>query len=133
MDPETGVFLALLGGFVVAACIYLVPAMVAGLRSHPKRWSVFLVNLFLGWTLVGWVVALSWALKRYPETTTAKSFFTSVAAANRGANTTPLARPELNRPAIGTVVTILGSIVVIGAGAILLVVALRTIAPGILG
>lgn len=48
MDPETGVFLALLGGFVVAACICLVPATVAGLRSHPKRWPVFLINLLSG-------------------------------------------------------------------------------------
>lgn len=28
---------------------------------------IFLVNLFLGWTLIGWVVALAWAHKK-PDT-----------------------------------------------------------------
>lgn len=30
------------------------------------RWTaaIFVVNLFLGWTLIGWVVALAWAVTK---------------------------------------------------------------------
>jgi len=32
-------------------------------RSKRNLGSIFLLNLFLGWTMVGWVVALVWAVK----------------------------------------------------------------------
>ena len=41
---------------------YLVPTSVAILRGHPKIGPILLVNLLLGWTLLGWAVALAWAL-----------------------------------------------------------------------
>jgi Superinfection immunity protein/zinc-ribbon domain len=31
--------------------------------NKPDFGSVLAINFFLGWTLVGWVVALAWALK----------------------------------------------------------------------
>jgi len=39
--------------------LYFVPAIIA----HNKRdfAAIFLVNLFLGWTVIGWIVALVWA------------------------------------------------------------------------
>jgi hypothetical protein len=41
---------------------YLVPTIIALLLEH-RRWpSIFVVNLLLGWTLIGWVVALAWAV-----------------------------------------------------------------------
>jgi hypothetical protein len=44
--------------------LYFAPAMAA--RKKPQYKSVLVLNFFLGWTLVGWVVALAWALKE-PE------------------------------------------------------------------
>lgn len=41
--------------------LYLLPALIANWRKHPNRNSVFLVNLFFGWTFIGWVMALIWA------------------------------------------------------------------------
>jgi hypothetical protein len=41
---------------------YLAPAAVAGHRRHRNSTGIFLVNLFFGWTLIGWVVALVWAV-----------------------------------------------------------------------
>jgi Superinfection immunity protein len=62
-DSDTGagsaIFLAVM--VVLSAAIYFIPTIVA--RGKPCSASVFVVNLFLGWTLVGWVVALAWALK----------------------------------------------------------------------
>ena len=41
--------------------IYFLPIFVAYLREHRNTASIAIVNLFLGWTLTGWVVALAWA------------------------------------------------------------------------
>jgi len=46
-------------GFVM----YFLPAIIALARSKRDLFSIFLLNLFLGWTMIGWVVALVWAVK----------------------------------------------------------------------
>jgi hypothetical protein len=47
--------------FVLGLGIYFVPSIVASNRMHRNRTAIFVLNLFLGWTLLGWVVALVWA------------------------------------------------------------------------
>jgi hypothetical protein len=47
--------------FAILLLIYLVPAFVATGRHHPNAAAIFLLDLFLGWTLIGWVVALVWS------------------------------------------------------------------------
>ena len=49
---------------------YMIPWMIACVRGVP-HWSVFWVNLLLGWTIVGWVVALIMSLKRQRYSVTA--------------------------------------------------------------
>jgi len=44
--------------------VYFLPAIVAGMRSHHSAGAIFVLNLLLGWTLLGWVVALVWAFTR---------------------------------------------------------------------
>ena len=39
----------------------MLPAIIAGARSHKSYGSVAVLNIFLGWTLIGWIVALSMA------------------------------------------------------------------------
>jgi hypothetical protein len=46
-------------GFVM----YFLPSIVGLARSKRNLGSIFLLNLFLGWTVVGWVVAMVWAVK----------------------------------------------------------------------
>ena len=49
--------------FVVGIlAIYFIPTIVAW--GKPQVRSVFLLNLFLGWSLIGWIIALLWALYR---------------------------------------------------------------------
>lgn len=43
------------------AIFYFLPAAIAGLRGHPHLKKIFLVNLFLGWSVIGWWVALIWS------------------------------------------------------------------------
>ena len=40
---------------------YMLPWAIAAVRDVP-HWSVFWVNLLLGWTIVGWIVALVMSL-----------------------------------------------------------------------
>ncbi|TFF33232.1 superinfection immunity protein [Mucilaginibacter psychrotolerans] len=49
----------LIGG-VISFFIYFLPSIL-GRRKHNFT-AIFLLNLFLGWTAVGWIVALIWAL-----------------------------------------------------------------------
>ena len=41
---------------------YFLPTLVAGLRGSARVWGVFLVNLLLGVTGIGWGAALIWAV-----------------------------------------------------------------------
>jgi hypothetical protein len=49
--------------FGVGFLLYFLPSIIALARSKRNTLSIFLLNFFLGWTLVGWVVALVWAVK----------------------------------------------------------------------
>jgi T4 superinfection immunity protein len=44
---------------VLAALLYFVPSLVALARAVPDRGMVVVLNVFLGWTFLGWVVALA--------------------------------------------------------------------------
>jgi pilus assembly protein TadC len=61
-----GVFLAGLGAFLIlfiilATVIYFLPSIIAFARHKKQRVAIFLLNLFLGATFVGWVIALVWS------------------------------------------------------------------------
>jgi hypothetical protein len=40
---------------------YMLPYLLAESHKHPHAPAIGALNLFLGWTLLGWVVALAWA------------------------------------------------------------------------
>lgn len=46
---------------VLGAGIYFLPGITASSRGNPASGGVWVLNIFLGWTLLGWVVALAWA------------------------------------------------------------------------
>ncbi|MGI9346308.1 MAG: superinfection immunity protein [Gammaproteobacteria bacterium] len=41
--------------------LYFLPTIISSAKKHPHNNAISLVNLFLGWTLVGWIVCLAWA------------------------------------------------------------------------
>ena len=59
--------------YVLIAVVYFLPAIVAWRRNCRAYYGIAVVNLFLGWTLVGWVVALAWAASGEKETVVPKS------------------------------------------------------------
>ena len=42
---------------------YFLPSIVALVRGKRDTLSICLLNFFLGWTLIGWIIALVWAFK----------------------------------------------------------------------
>jgi hypothetical protein len=46
-------------GFVM----YFLPSIIAFARSKRDSSSILVLNLLLGWTAIGWVIALIWAVK----------------------------------------------------------------------
>ena len=55
-------FILILG---IGLGIYLIPTIIAFARKVPSTLSVAVLNIFLGWSIIGFVVALVWALKNY--------------------------------------------------------------------
>jgi len=47
---------------VLLSCIYLLPMIIAMSRNHPNRSSIAVLNFFLGWTFLFWVIALALAV-----------------------------------------------------------------------
>jgi len=43
--------------------MYFLPTIIAGARSKRDVGAILVLNFFLGWTFIGWMVALVWALK----------------------------------------------------------------------
>lgn len=47
--------------FLIEA-LYFIPSIVADARGCTRDGEIFILNLFLGWTLLGWIAALVWAI-----------------------------------------------------------------------
>lgn len=48
---------------IAGVLFYFIPWVVAIVRSHPRRGAIALLTLLLGWTVIGWIIALIWAAK----------------------------------------------------------------------
>ena len=49
-------------GVLLCLTIYFLPTGIAIIRSRSNTGAIFVLDLFLGWTGIGWVVALVWAV-----------------------------------------------------------------------
>ena len=49
---------------VLGLCLYFLPSFIACSRKHLNREAVLVANLLLGWTGLGWVICLIWAVMR---------------------------------------------------------------------
>ncbi len=46
--------------------LYFLPAIIAAARQTHNATGVLLLNIFLGWTFIGWVIALVMAICSAP-------------------------------------------------------------------
>ncbi len=49
--------------FLIVLVLYFLPSVVAVVRKVTHQGSVVVINLFLGWTFIGWVIALAMACR----------------------------------------------------------------------
>jgi len=61
MHHLLGIFFFPLFGF--GCVMYFLPTLIAAMRNKTDVLTIFLVNFFLGWSVIGWIVCLVWALK----------------------------------------------------------------------
>ncbi len=47
---------------LIILSMYFIPTIVAVSRKHHNALAIGALNLFLGWTILGWIGALVWAL-----------------------------------------------------------------------
>lgn len=47
--------------YLIFAVLYFLPSMIALGRKHHNCAAIVLLNLFLGWTALGWIAALVWS------------------------------------------------------------------------
>ena len=66
-----GVVYGLTGLVTIALVVglYFAPTIVAAFKQRNIA-SIAVLNFFLGWTIIGWIIALVWALQDRPDTQT---------------------------------------------------------------
>lgn len=73
-DNETAIRIGSLVLVLACILIYFIPSIVGSRKKNSG--AIIALNLLLGWTLIGWVVALVWALtyeeKRWPQPQTSQ-------------------------------------------------------------
>lgn len=51
-------------GILISLGFYFIPSIIALIRKKRNKVAIIALNFLLGWSLIGWVVALVWALKK---------------------------------------------------------------------
>lgn len=51
-------------GFFLALLIYFIPTIIVMVTRHRSATPIVLLNLFAGWLLIPWIIALVWSLRR---------------------------------------------------------------------
>ena len=60
VDSRAGFLFLLVVAFVVAAITYAIPIFLAWTMGSPYLTAITLLDLLLGWTILGWIAALIW-------------------------------------------------------------------------
>ncbi len=54
---------------ILGLLLYFIPTVVAFQKNHINKTAIFILNIFLGWTFIGWVIALIWSVIKKDTTT----------------------------------------------------------------
>ena len=99
----------------VLLILYLLPFTIAAGRAHPHLHALLAANLLTGWTGIGWIVTLLWAVPasfgrpfawlepRPPPASPRRrrAAFTVVAGERSASGPAPAASRAASRPAVG--------------------------------
>ena len=63
INSRTGFVVLLVVAFVLALAVYFLPALLAWSMGSPHLVAIAVLDLLLGWTVIGWLASLVWALQ----------------------------------------------------------------------
>jgi hypothetical protein len=52
-----------IGVIVIILVLYFLPSIIAVYRKVPNAGSIIVINVLLGWTFIGWVIAMAMAAR----------------------------------------------------------------------
>jgi hypothetical protein len=64
MELFSGPHLVVLIFLIFSTVIYLIPTMIAIKRKKRDRINIIWFNVIIGWTIIGWIITLVWALSK---------------------------------------------------------------------
>jgi hypothetical protein len=70
-DLAINIFLGI--AFLIVGIIYILPSIIAFRRNHPNRWIILVINVAFGGTIIGWGIALVWAMRAAHQVGSASS------------------------------------------------------------
>lgn len=60
MGASFGTLMLWYVGIFAGLLIYMVPTLTAMVRGHSKVALIGVVNVLVGWTIIGWIAAMVW-------------------------------------------------------------------------
>jgi 4-hydroxybenzoate polyprenyltransferase len=66
-DPtglQTLIWVVAIGALIACVLLYFLPYHIAKKRGKRDKQAIFWMNLLLGWTFLGWVATLIWAVTK---------------------------------------------------------------------
>lgn len=63
-EEAVGIIIVLIVPGILTQCIYFLPYLIANSKGHEQETAIFILNLFAGWTVIAWVIALVWAFTK---------------------------------------------------------------------
>ena len=64
---DAGAYLMIAGiivGAIIVLGVYLLPSIIAIATKKENKAAIIVLNIFLAWSFVGWVISLVWACKK---------------------------------------------------------------------
>jgi hypothetical protein len=54
---------------IIYTWLYFLPYLIANKKGHRQTHAIYILNIFAGWTIIAWVIALIWAYTEASERT----------------------------------------------------------------
>lgn len=61
LNPEAVQWFKSYGLWIIILIAYFIPSIISTFRNTKSGLGIFMLNLFLGWTLIGYIAAFIWA------------------------------------------------------------------------
>jgi len=49
---------------ILLILLYFLPSIIAIKKKEKNKVTIIVINLFLGWTVIGWIFTLIWVIKK---------------------------------------------------------------------